>query len=218
MSGPPIRVLLVDDDPMVCAGLELLIDQADDIEVVGSVDDGDRVVDAVHAHHPDVVLLDVRMRRQDGITTTAELQRLPSRPRILVLTTWDADDVVDRAIHAGADGFLLKTSGPTTILSSIRDVAGGRGVLEPDKVQYVFGRLNEHAGQQRDAAEAVDTLTPREREVAVGVAQGLSNADIGRRIFASEATVKTHLAAAQRKLGVANRVGVAVAVTKAGLV
>ncbi|GAB2680330.1 DNA-binding NarL/FixJ family response regulator [Barrientosiimonas humi] len=214
-----IRVLLVDDDPIVCAGLELMLSSADDVQLVGRADDGDQALEAIRTHRPDVVLMDVRMQRQDGVTTTGQIKRLDNPPRVVVLTTFDADDVVVRAITAGADGFLLKTSSPTQILDAVRGVDGGQATLSPATVRAVFAHVASSDDPQRTAARtAVTRLTDREREVSVAVARGLSNAQIARELYASEATVKTHLASAQHKLGVTNRVSVAVVVTKAGLV
>lgn len=219
MTDPrPIRVLIVDDDPLVVAGLELIIGSAPDIDVVGTASDGDEVIDAIHRHHPDVVLLDVRMKRQDGLVTTAAVNRLPNPPRIIVLTTWDTDDIVRRAIAGGAAGFLLKTTDPLEIQQAVRRVNSGHGVLAPDKVPYVFDVLKQSRSDREAAVAALATLSEREREVAIEVARGLSNAEIGRNLYLGEATVKTHLANAQRKLGVGGRVGVAVIVTKAGLI
>lgn len=214
----PIRVMLVDDDPLVVAGLEMIIDLADDLEVVAKASDGDEVIDAIHRHHPDVVLLDVRMKRQDGLVTTAAVNRLPNPPRIIVLTTFETDDIVRRAIAGGAAGFLLKTTDPKEIQAAIRNVHAGHGVLAPGKVGYVFDLVNQGGSERDSALAALGALSEREREVVIEVARGGSNADIGRRIFLGEATVKTHLANAQRKLGVGGRVEVAVIVAKAGLV
>lgn len=213
----PIRVLIVDDDPLVVAGLQLIVGSPDDIDVVGTANDGDEVIDSIHRHHPDVVLLDVRMKRQDGLTTTAAIGRLPNPPRVVVLTTWETDDVVRRAISAGAAGFLLKTASPQEIIEAVRNVHRGEGALAPGKVGYVFGLVNEQTGDRQAALKALGELSARERDVAIEVARGLSNAQIGQRLFLGEATVKTHLSNAQRKLGVSGRVGVAVVVTKAGL-
>lgn len=219
MNDPrPVRVLLVDDDPMVIAGLQIIIGAPDDIDVVGTVSDGDEVIDAIHRHHPDVVLLDIRMKRQDGLVTTAQIHRLAKPPRVIILTTWDTDDMVQRSIAAGAAGFLLKSADPSEIIAAVRNVHRGEGALAPGKVGYVFGLVNEGRTDRDAALELLARLSERERDVAVQVAHGLSNAEIGRRLFLGEATVKTHLAGAQRKLGVGGRVEVAVIVTKAGLI
>ena len=214
----PIRVLIVDDDAMVVSALQAIVGMPDYIDVVATASDGDEVVDAIHRHHPDVVLLDVRMKRQDGLVTTAQIQRLTNPPRVIVLTTWDTDDIVQRAIAAGAAGFLLKTADPADIIAAVRNVHRGQGALAPGKVGYVFGLVNEGRTDRDAARTSMSALSEREHAVAVEVARGLSNAEIGRTLYLGEATVKTHLANAQRKLGVSGRVEVAVIVTKAGLV
>lgn len=215
-SSRPIRVLLVDDDPLVLSGLSMLLEIADDIEVVATATDGDEVLAAIHAHRPEVVLLDLRMKRQDGLTTTAEIQRLPNPPRVLVLTTWETDDVVGRAITAGAAGFLLKTAPPQDILDGVRRVAAGHGVLAAEKLGYVLDQFTAGSGDRSAAIQALSALTGRELEVATAVARDLSNAQIARMLHLSETTVKTHLGSIQRKLGVPSRVGIAVTVARAG--
>lgn len=222
MSEPeepqPIRVLLIDDDPLVCAGLELILSSTDDIVVVGSANDGDQAVGAVQRHFPDVVLLDVRMPRVDGIAATAALVGLPKPPRVIVLTTFDADDIVMRSIGAGAAGFLLKTAPPGDIIAAIRNVHAGDGALSPRSARRVFQQVGGGGAERAAARAAIDTLTEREREVVRLVGEGLSNQQIGEAMYVGEATVKTHLAAAQRKLGVEGRVRLAVVATRAGLV
>ncbi|TWE11526.1 response regulator transcription factor [Rudaeicoccus suwonensis] len=214
----PTRVLLVDDDPLVCAGIEMMLSAATDIQVAGVVHDGDEAVTAAQRHFPDVVLLDVRMQRMDGITATAALRSLPNPPRVIVLTTWDADDVVMRAIDAGAAGFLLKTAAPRELMDAVRNVGAGDGALSPQSVRAVFEHLNSRNGGDWQAARvAAEQLTIRELEVVRAVVEGLSNAEIGRRLYVGEATVKTHLASAQQKLGATNRVSVAVAAVRAGI-
>ncbi|MDE9366645.1 response regulator transcription factor [Luteipulveratus sp. YIM 133132] len=221
---PPTRVLLVDDDPLVCQGLELMLSTAADLSVVGTVHDGDQVVDAVHRHAPHVVLLDVRMTRQDGITTAAALSRLPAPPKVLMLTTFDHDDVMLRSVHAGAAGFLLKTSSPQQIIEAVRSVASGDGALSGKSAHQLLTHVRTgRRSRQQEARDALRMLSPRELEVARAVARGLSNADIARGLYVSEATVKTQLASAQAKLAgafaaleVQGRIGVAVVVTEAG--
>lgn len=212
----PIRVLLVDDDPMVCAGLELMLSVADDLEVVGAVHDGDQVIEALHRHAPDVLLLDVRMQRQDGITTVAAVVAQPRRPRIIMLTTFDHDDVVLRAVRAGADGFLLKTASPGEILTAVRSVVAGDGAVSPKAARQLFEHVQESAApERRRALEALQSLSDREQLVVQCFARGLTNAEIGAELFVSEATVKTQLASAAHKLGARNRVEMAVLVTQA---
>jgi DNA-binding NarL/FixJ family response regulator len=187
--------------------------------VVGRADDGDRVIEAVQRHAPDVVLLDVRMRRQDGITATRALRRLAAPPKIIVLTTFDHDEVVLRAVEAGADGFLLKTASPAEILAAVRNVAAGDGAVSPGTARQLFAHVRDDPSvrARRSAQAGMTTLTVREREVVCAVARGLSNAQIGAELFASEATVKSHLAHAQSKLGCSGRVEVAVLVERSGL-
>lgn len=214
----PIRVLLVDDDPLVCSGLELILSTTDDIRVVGTAADGDQAVPAAQQHFPDVVLLDVRMARVDGIAATKALCALPSPPRVIVLTTFDADDIVMRAIGAGAAGFLLKTAPAPEIIAAIRNVHAGDGALSPRSARRVFEQVGGAGAERATARVAVEGLTDRERDVVRLVGEGLSNPQIGARLYVGEATVKTHLASAQRKLGVEGRVRLAVFASKAGLV
>lgn len=214
----PIRVLLVDDDPLVCSGLELILSTTDDIRVVGTAADSDQAVPAAQQHFPDVVLLDVRMARVDGIAATKALCALPSPPRVIVLTTFDADDIVMRAIGAGAAGFLLKTAPAPEIIAAIRNVHAGDGALSPRSARRVFEQVGGAGAERATARVAVEGLTDRERDVVRLVGEGLSNPQIGARLYVGEATVKTHLASAQRKLGVEGRVRLAVFASKAGLV
>ncbi|WP_237565447.1 response regulator [Ornithinimicrobium cavernae] len=217
-QSQPVRVLLVDDDPLVCSGLELMLSSAVDISVVGSVGDGDQVVGAVQRHHPDVVLMDVRMARVDGITATRELVGQPNPPRVIVLTTFAEDSAVMRAVEAGAHGFLLKTAGPSDIIDAVRRVAAGEGVLSPASVPELFQHVARHpvvTGRQETAGRLAK-LTERERQIVIRVAQGLSNADVARALYVSEATVKSHLGAVLTRLGCTSRVEVAVLAERAG--
>lgn len=213
------RVLLVDDDPLVCGALESMLDSADDIEVVASVHDGDEVVDAIHRHRPDIVLMDVRMTRQDGITTTALLSSMAGAPKIIMLTTFDHDDVMLRAVHAGAAGFLLKTASPHDIIKHVKDVASGEGALSARSARQLVKHLQGDLGrEQRRAAEAlVATLTERERDVVRCVAGEMTTAEIAAQLFLGEATVKSHLSSALHKLGAQNRVGIGIIADRAGL-
>lgn len=214
----PVRVLLVDDDPLVCSGLELMLSVAGGIAVVSSVGDGDLVVPAVQQHFPDVVLMDVRMPRVDGITATREVLAQPSPPRVIVLTTFAEDAAVLRAVEAGAAGFLLKTAAPADIIDAVRRVAAGEGVLSPGSVPELFRHVARHpvVTRRTEAATQLAALTARERDIVVRVAQGLSNADVARDLFVSEATVKSHLGAVLGRLGCSSRVEVAVLAERAG--
>lgn len=217
-SLPEVRILLVDDDPLVCRGLEFLLETAPELAVVGMVHDGDQVLDGIARHRPDVVLMDVRMGRQDGVTTTAQVVRLPQAPKVLILTTYDHDDVLLRAIEAGAAGFLLKTASPQDIIASVRDVAGGEGALSARSARQIFEYVHQDPRRQGSqfAQTLVETLTPREFDVARAVARGWTNARIAKELYLGEATVKTHLSAAQLKLGANSRVQVAILIDRAG--
>ena len=215
----PIRVMLVDDDPIVRMGVRNLLSVAKDIAIVAELSDGDEVLGGVQAHHPDVIVLDVRMARIGGLAAIRSVKARPEAPKILMFTVWDQDDVAGRAIEAGADGFLLKTASPEEIRSGIRNVAAGLGAVSPKTAAQLFTRLRDDAGsaQRLDAARLVGTLTERERDVLAGLARGLSNAELARELFVSETTVKTHLGSAFAKLGVDNRAQAAVLADRAGL-
>ncbi len=215
----PIRVLLVDDDPLVRSGLTFLLRSADDIEVVGEVGDGDEVVAAVQRLSPQVLLMDLRMPRVDGVSATAAVRALPSPPEVLVLTTWDVDDAVVRSIEAGASGFLLKTAAPTEIMAAIRAVGQGDSVLSPRSTRQLLNHMvgSDDLGARREAQGRIGSLTEREMEVAAAVGRGLSNSEIAGELFVSEATVKSQLSTIQMKLDVRNRVGIAVLAERAGL-
>ncbi len=213
------RILLVDDDPLVRSGLRLLLTSDPQIDVVGEAGDGDEVVEAVQRHAPDVVLMDLRMPRMDGITATRAVRALPRPPHVIALTTWDVDDAVLRSLDAGAEGFLLKSSSPAEIIAAVRAVVAGDAVLSPRSTRQVldhYGR-DENRRAREEAQAALAVLTEREREIAVAVAEGLSNAEVAERLYVSPATVKAHLATIQTKLGVRNRVQVAVHAERAGL-
>lgn len=215
----PIRVLLVDDVPLMRSGISAILSTTTDLVVVAEADDGDQVVPAVHAHRPDVVLLDIRMVRQDGIATVGEVKRLPDPPKVLMLTTFDADRVAYRSIAAGADGFLLKTASPTEICEGIRQVAAGLGAVSPKTAGQLFARVrgDSVAAQREEARRLVAGLTARERDVVTLIAGGLTNPEIAGRLHLSETTVKTYVTAAFGKLGCDNRASAAVLADRAGL-
>ena len=209
-----IRVLLVDDDALVRAGLRMILSSSDEIEVVGEAADGAEAVSSTMAHRPDVVLMDIRMPGMDGIAATAALRRLASPPHVIVLTTFQADEYVMSAIRAGADGFLLKDTAPTEIVDAVRLVAAGQAMLSPSVTRTLLSHLgrDETADRRRLAVERLASLTEREREVAVAVGSGASNAEIAASLFMSEATVKAHVSRLLTKLDVTNRVHVAILV------
>jgi DNA-binding NarL/FixJ family response regulator len=214
-----IRVLIVDDDALVRAGLSMMLAGSDDIRVVAEASDGSQVASAVDAYAPDVVLMDIRMPGMDGLAATEALRRRERAPHIIVLTTFDADDHVLRALRAGAAGFLLKDTPPPEILRAIRLVAAGEAMLSP----AVTRRLIEHVaddglGARRSrASELLDRLTEREREVAVAIGQGKSNAEIAAELYMSVATVKAHVSRLLQKLELDNRVQIALLAHDAGL-
>jgi DNA-binding NarL/FixJ family response regulator len=213
-----VRVLLVDDDALVRAGLRMILSSADDVEVVGEVDDGAQAVAAVREQHPDVVLMDIRMAQMDGITATAALRRLPSPPQVIVLTTFQADQQVISALKAGASGFLVKDTPPTEIISAVRRVATGDAILSPSVTRTLLTHIGDPAAddRRRAAAQRLATLTDREREVARAVGTGASNAEVAASLFMSEATVKAHVSRLLSKLDVSNRVQIAILVHDAG--
>ena len=209
-----VRVLLVDDDALVRAGLRMILSSAPDLELVGEADDGARAVAAVREHRPDVVLMDIRMPEMDGIAATAALRRLDTPPQVIVLTTYQADDQVLSALRAGASGFLLKHTPPAEIVNAVRLVAAGEAMLSPSVTRTLLSHLgNAQAAERRHAAtERLAALTDREREVAVSVGSGASNAEVAASLFMSEATVKAHVSRLFTKLDVANRVQIAIVV------
>jgi DNA-binding NarL/FixJ family response regulator len=218
-DGPPLRVLLVDDDPLVRTGLRVILSSADDLVVAGEAADGADAVAAVGAHHPQIVLMDVRMPVVNGITATERICALPDPPKVIVLTTFHLDEYVFGALRAGASGFLLKDTPPADIVQAIRLVAGGDAMLSPAVTRTLISHFSaDIAASRRAAAErSLRALTEREREVATQVGQGRSNADIAGQLCMSEATVKAHLSRILAKLNAANRVQVAIIVRDAGL-
>jgi DNA-binding NarL/FixJ family response regulator len=209
-----VRVLLVDDDALVRAGLRMILSSADDVEVVGEADDGIRAVAAVREHKPDVVMMDIRMPEMDGITATAAVRRLDTPPQVIVLTTFQADEQVMSALRAGAGGFLLKDTPPAEILAAVRLVASGDAMLSPSVTRTLLSHVGdaEASERRRVATQRLAVLTDREREVAVAVGSGASNAEVAALLFMSEATVKSHVSRLFTKLNVANRVHIAIVV------
>ncbi|MEW2400525.1 response regulator transcription factor [Streptomyces sp. NPDC046862] len=214
-----IRLLLVDDDPLVRAGLTFMMGGADDIEIVGEGADGGEVEALVDRTRPDVVLMDIRMPTVDGLAATERLRAREDAPQVVVLTTFHADEQVLRALRAGAAGFVLKDTPPAEIVEAVRRVAAGDPVLSP----AVTRRLMEQAAgpgpdtRRTHARTRVAALNDREREVAVAVGRGASNAEIAAELFMSVATVKTHVSRILAKLDLNNRVQIALLTYDAGL-
>jgi DNA-binding NarL/FixJ family response regulator len=215
----PIRVLIADDDALVRAALTMMLAGTDDIRIVAEACDGAEVASAVDAYGPDVVLMDIRMPRMDGLAATELLRARDDAPQVIVLTTFDADDHVLRALRAGASGFLLKDTPPPEILKAVRLVAAGEAMLSPGVTRRLLDHLADGGADARRAAshELLERLTDREREVAVAVAQGKSNAEIASELFMSVATAKAHVSRLLAKLELNNRVQIALLAHDAGL-
>ena len=219
MSSSPIRVLLADDDALVRAALSMMLAGTDDIRVVAEVADGAEVAAAVDAYRPDVVLMDIRMPRMDGLAATEQLRAREDAPAVIVLTTFDADDMVLRALRAGAGGFLLKDTPPPEILKAVRLVAAGEAMLSPTVTRQLLTHFAGGGADARraEAAALLERLTDREREVALAVAEGKSNAEIAATLYMSVATVKAHVSRLLTKLELNNRVQIALLAHDAGL-
>ncbi|AJE80941.1 two-component system response regulator [Streptomyces albus] len=213
-----IRLLLVDDDPLVRAGLSFMIGGAEDIEIVGEAADGSEVAALVERTQPDVVLMDIRMPTVDGLTATERLRARGQAPEVVVLTTFHADEQVLRALRAGAAGFVLKDTPPAEIIEAVRRVAAGDPVLSPAVTrQLVSQAVRGQDTRKARAVERLDLLNAREREVAVAVGRGSTNAEIAAALYMSVATVKTHVSRVLTKLDLNNRVQIALLVHDAGV-
>jgi DNA-binding NarL/FixJ family response regulator len=213
-----VRVLIVDDDALVRSGLRMMLAGAGEIEVVGEADDGRGVLAAIDLHRPDVVLMDIRMPHVDGIAATRLVRGQPGAPAVLVLTTFDADELVLRALQAGAAGFLLKDTPPAEIVRAIELVHQGDGMLSPGVTRRLIELVagDGDAGDRRERAQArLAELSAREREVALAVGRGLANAEIAAELHMSVATVKAHVSRLLVKLEAGNRVQVALLVQDA---
>jgi DNA-binding NarL/FixJ family response regulator len=214
-----IRVLIVDDDPLVRAALTVMLASATDVAVVGEAADGEQAERAVAEHAPHVVLMDIRMPHVDGLLATERIRAAAAPPHVIVLTTFDADDHVLRALRAGASGFLLKDTPPPEILRAIRLVVAGEPMLSPAVTRRLIAHVTDaEATARRDRAAALlARLTDRERDVAVAIAHGKPNAEIGSELYMSLGTVKAHVTRLLMKLELDNRVQVALLVHEAGL-
>jgi DNA-binding NarL/FixJ family response regulator len=224
----PVRVVIVDDDPLVRSALRLFLGGDPDIEVAGEASDGAAALGTVKALRPDVVLMDIRMPGMDGLAATEAITAWPDPPRVIVLTTFDTDDFVFRALRLGAAGFLLKDTPPARLVSAVRQVAAGEPMLSPSVTAQLIaavsggptGGATDQDGDAATRAEAarhsLAQLSDREREVADAVARGLSNQEIAAELYLGVATVKTHIGRVLAKLGVDNRVQIALVVRDAG--
>nr|WP_196780766.1 response regulator transcription factor [Nocardioides sambongensis] len=213
----PIRILIVDDDPLVRSALALMLGGQPDLEVVGEAVDGRDGLDQARSLSPHVVLMDIRMPRMDGLSAASALLADPQPPKLIVLTTFDADEHVVSALRAGAAGFLLKDTPPPEIVASIRKVVDGEPMLSPSVTRRLIERLNDPSqGRTARARARLAGLTEREREVAGAVGRGLSNAEIAAELHLSVPTVKAHVSRLFDKLGATNRVQIAICVHDAG--
>ncbi len=213
-SPDTVRVLLVDDDALVRAGLSMMLSGPDDIAVVGEAADGSEVDAAVREHRPDVVLMDIRMPTMDGLAATARLRSRPDAPQVIVMTTFDTDDHVLRALRAGAGGFLLKHTPPADIARAIRLVAAGEPMMSPSVLRRMMQLVAVTGADPRQerARALLARLSPGEREVAALVGRGSTNAEIGRELSLSVATVKAYVSRLLTKLDLNNRVQIALLV------
>ncbi|MGW0809520.1 response regulator [Nonomuraea sp. NPDC002799] len=216
---PQVGVLIVDDDPLVRAGLAMMLSGAPDLKVVAEAGDGREALALAALHRPDVVLMDIRMPIMDGLTATKELRAVPGAPEVIVLTTFDADDHVVRALRAGAAGYLLKDTPPAEIVAAVRQVKAGNPVLSPAVTRRLLARVADSRADERRtrARDRLARLVDRERQVALAVGHGLSNAEIAGRLHLSLPTVKTHVSAILTKCDLNNRVQIALLVHDAGL-
>ncbi|MFE4002586.1 response regulator [Nocardioides sp. YIM B13467] len=219
-SPVKIKVGIVDDDPLVRSALGLMLGGQADIEVVGEATDGQEALALVRTSAPDVVLMDIRMPRVNGLEATRRVLTEARSPRVIVLTTFGADEYVVDALAAGADGFLLKDTPPPEIVAAIRAVASGEPILSPKATRTLITRLRAEPTGERAAAASrrLEALTEREHEVALAVGRGLSNAEIAKELYLSIPTVKAHVSRLFDKLGATNRVQIAITVHDAGLV
>jgi DNA-binding NarL/FixJ family response regulator len=210
-TGRPVRVLVVDDDPLVRAGLRMLL-TSDEITVVGEANDGAEATSQIEVLNPDVVLMDIRMPGVDGLTATEAIRSRPEPPHVIVLTTFDADDHVFRALRAGAAGFLLKDTPPADIVAAVHRVAAGDAQLSPSILRRLIDTVTTADPRRERARHLLSALTDRELEIAAAIGEGLTNADIGSRLYLSVATVKAHVSTILTKLDATNRVQVALTI------
>jgi DNA-binding NarL/FixJ family response regulator len=215
-----VRVAVVDDQPLIRTGLRSMIDHTADLELVGEAGDGEQAVELVRRHRPDVVLMDIRMPVLDGIEATRRITTDAGLAgvRVVMLTTFDLDDYVHAAIRAGASGFLLKDAPPEDVLDAIRVVARGDALLAPSVTRRIIEELAARPDPDRPAPPQLDILTGREREVLTLVGRGLSNVEIGARLYVSPATAKTHVSHVMTKLYARDRAQLVVIAYESGLI
>ncbi|HEX6658587.1 MAG TPA: response regulator transcription factor [Ilumatobacter sp.] len=215
-----VSVGVADDQPLIRTGIRTMIEHTSDLVLVAEAADGEQAVAIARSHHPDVLLMDIRMPRVDGIEATRRITADPSLAavRVVVLTTFDTDDHVYRAIRAGASGFLLKDAPPEDVLDAIRIVAGGDALLAPSVTRRLIADLAARPDVSRQRAAELDVLTDREREVLTLVGRGLSNTEIGAQLYVSPATAKAHVSHVMTKLLARDRAQLVVIAYESGLV
>ena len=216
-----IRVLIVDDQALVRAGFRVLLEAADDIDIVGEAEDGARAIELAAEFAPDVVLMDIRMPNMDGLEATRQILGTTdeaSATKVLVLTTFDVDEYVYEALRSGASGFLLKDTDPAQLVDAVRVVARGDALLAPSVTRRLIREFASRPEIRQAHPEALDVLTEREHEILALVAQGLSNDEIARTLFISPATAKTHVSRVMMKLGARDRAQLVVTAYETGLV
>jgi DNA-binding NarL/FixJ family response regulator len=201
-----VRVLIVDDDDLMRAGLKSVLASDDSVEVVGEIGDGRAAVRSTHEHRPDVVLMDIRMPGLDGIAATREVLAASPDVKVVMLTTFEDDDYIFGALNAGASGFLLKRTRPEELIAAIHTIAAGDSLLSPSVTRRVIDRMAREPPVEVSSSKRLDTLTPREREVLELLARGLSNGEIATALFVEESTVKSHVKRILMKLGLRDRV------------
>jgi DNA-binding NarL/FixJ family response regulator len=217
MTSAPIRVLLADDDHLMRAGLRAVLSSDAEIEVVGEASSGRSAVKSVQALAPDLVLMDVRMPELDGIAATREVLASSPEIKVVILTTFEQQDYIFGALSAGASGFLLKRTRPEELLAAIHTVAAGDSLLSPSVTRIVIERMARQPGPDAGSEDALDELTPREREVLELVARGLSNAEIATELVIEESTVKTHVKRILMKLHLRDRIQAVILAYETGL-
>jgi DNA-binding NarL/FixJ family response regulator len=218
MSGPSVSVLIVDDDDLMRAGLKSVLSSDNTIEVVGEAGDGREAVQSARAARPDVVLMDVRMPDLDGIAATREVLEVSPQTKVAILTTFEQDDYIFGALSAGASGFLLKRTKPEELIAAIHTLAAGDSLLSPSVTRRVIERMAGQPITASPAAERLDDLTPREREVLEQIGRGLSNGEIAAAFFIEESTVKTHVKRILMKLHLRDRVQAVIFAYESGIV
>jgi DNA-binding NarL/FixJ family response regulator len=217
MTVEPVRVLIVDDDDLMRAGLKAVLSSDETIDVVGEAANGRTAVQRVRELRPDVVLMDVRMPDLDGIAATREVVAASPEAKVVILTTFEQDDYIFGALNAGASGFLLKRTSPEELLAAIHGVAAGDSLLSPSVTRRVIDRMAQHPAAEAPFDERLDELTPREREVLEQVARGLSNGEIAAALVIEESTVKTHIKRILMKLRLRDRVQAVIFAYESGL-